>query len=212
MGYVQFVFVVELFAVVVGDTVWPIPVSMNLEGSPVPLSSNFVIQSQNSSVLLNQAISRYASIIHQAGLKSAHEDVVDRDLDEIVDLEGSRDRTLELLLVSVISEDETLNSDTSYEYWIQVENMAASIVGQSVYGAMYVKFDTEFIIDIQCYHLVCANCLFRSILHYFLLLLHSSYGMETFSQLVVDGFLINSSVSVHDMPNYRHRGLMIDAG
>jgi hypothetical protein len=174
MGYVQFVFVVELFAVVVGDTVWPIPVSMNLEGSPVPLSSNFVIQSQNSSVLLNQAISRYASIIHQAGLKSAHEDVVDRDLDEIVDLEGSRDRTLELLLVSVISEDETLNSDTSYEYWIQVENMAASIVGQSVYGAIY--------------------------------------GMETFSQLVVDGFLINSSVSVHDMPNYRHRGLMIDAG
>ena len=36
--------------------------------------------------------------------------------------------------------------------------------------------------------------------------------METFSQLIVDGNLINSTVSIDDQPQYVHRGLMLDTG
>ncbi|XP_062513942.1 beta-hexosaminidase subunit alpha-like isoform X2 [Corticium candelabrum] len=35
---------------------------------------------------------------------------------------------------------------------------------------------------------------------------------ETFSQLMVNGSLLHSTVTVHDKPNYHHRGLMIDTG
>ena len=128
------------------DRLWPIPVSVRLEGSPVPLSNNFIISSPNNSVLLSQGMSRYEAIIQEAlhvgrGTKTVQEDGVDiideLEIDEIIDLEGSRDRTLQLLHVTVLNEDESLNSNTSYEYWIQVENMSASVVGQSAYGAMY---------------------------------------------------------------------------
>ena len=36
--------------------------------------------------------------------------------------------------------------------------------------------------------------------------------METFSQLIVDGNLINSRVNIDDQPQYVHRGLMLDTG
>ena len=38
------------------------------------------------------------------------------------------------------------------------------------------------------------------------------YGMETFSQLIVDGKLINSTVNIDDQLQYVHRGLMLDTG
>lgn len=38
------------------------------------------------------------------------------------------------------------------------------------------------------------------------------YGMETFSQLIENGSLINSVVNIVDSPHYVHRGLMLDAG
>jgi len=38
------------------------------------------------------------------------------------------------------------------------------------------------------------------------------YGMETFSQLIENGSLINSVVNIVDLPHYVHRGLMLDAG
>ena len=36
--------------------------------------------------------------------------------------------------------------------------------------------------------------------------------METFSQLIVDGNLINSTVNIVDQSQYVHRGLMLDTG
>lgn len=38
------------------------------------------------------------------------------------------------------------------------------------------------------------------------------YGMETFSQLIVDGSLVNNTVNISDKPKYNHRGLMLDTG
>ncbi|KAL9959394.1 hypothetical protein ACROYT_G032716 [Oculina patagonica] len=38
------------------------------------------------------------------------------------------------------------------------------------------------------------------------------YGMETFTQLIENGSLINSAVNIDDQPHYVHRGLMLDAG
>ena len=38
------------------------------------------------------------------------------------------------------------------------------------------------------------------------------YGMETFSQLIVGGSLVNSTINIHDEPKYVHRGLMLDTG
>ncbi|XP_068715024.1 uncharacterized protein [Montipora foliosa] len=38
------------------------------------------------------------------------------------------------------------------------------------------------------------------------------YGMETFSQLIVDGSIVNSTVNIVDEPKYNHRGLMLDTG
>ena len=36
--------------------------------------------------------------------------------------------------------------------------------------------------------------------------------METFTQLIESGSLINSTVNIDDEPHYVHRGLMLDAG
>ena len=36
--------------------------------------------------------------------------------------------------------------------------------------------------------------------------------METFTQLIENGSLINSEVNIDDEPHYVHRGLMLDAG
>ena len=36
--------------------------------------------------------------------------------------------------------------------------------------------------------------------------------METFSQLIVDGNLINSTVNIDDQPQYVHGDLMLDTG
>ena len=36
--------------------------------------------------------------------------------------------------------------------------------------------------------------------------------METFSQLIVDGSIVNSTVNIVDEPKYNHRGLMLDTG
>ena len=38
------------------------------------------------------------------------------------------------------------------------------------------------------------------------------YGIETFSQLVVGGSLVNSTINIDDEPKYVHRGLMLDTG
>ena len=38
------------------------------------------------------------------------------------------------------------------------------------------------------------------------------YGMETFTQLIENGSLINNEVNIDDEPRYVHRGLMLDAG
>ncbi|XP_065180820.1 beta-hexosaminidase subunit A1-like [Sycon ciliatum] len=38
------------------------------------------------------------------------------------------------------------------------------------------------------------------------------YGLETFSQLVVNGSLVASTIAISDAPVYGHRGLMIDTG
>jgi len=38
------------------------------------------------------------------------------------------------------------------------------------------------------------------------------YGMETFSQLITDGILVNNIVNIEDEPRYVHRGLMLDTG
>lgn len=38
------------------------------------------------------------------------------------------------------------------------------------------------------------------------------YGIETFSQLIVNGSLMSSTVNIDDEPRYVHRGLMLDTG
>ena len=38
------------------------------------------------------------------------------------------------------------------------------------------------------------------------------YGLETFTQLIENGNIINSDVTIDDEPRYVHRGLMLDAG
>ena len=38
------------------------------------------------------------------------------------------------------------------------------------------------------------------------------YGMETFSQYCVNGCFNYTKLSIQDHPQYKHRGLMIDAG
>lgn len=38
------------------------------------------------------------------------------------------------------------------------------------------------------------------------------YGLETFSQLVVDGALAYDAVSISDYPKFVHRGLLVDSG
>ena len=36
--------------------------------------------------------------------------------------------------------------------------------------------------------------------------------METFSQLIVDGNVMSSTVNIDEQPQYVHRGLMLDTG
>ena len=45
-----------------------------------------------------------------------------------------------------------------------------------------------------------------------LLKLTCRYGIETFSQLIAEGSLVNSTVNIDDEPRYVHRGLMLDTG
>eukprot|EP00118_Oscarella_pearsei_P018802 m.194898 g.194898 ORF g.194898 m.194898 type:complete len:513 (+) comp39508_c1_seq15:46-1584(+) len=142
------------------ETVWPLPYSLTCKGPPVPLSPDFSIESPNDSTLLLSAINRYRTIIKQSLSTDGWK--------------GQQDTSISSLLVTVESADETLNSKTSYEYWVNVGNGIATVKGTSVYAAMY--------------------------------------GMETFSQLVVNSSLECLTVVAHDFPRYRHRGLMIDTG
>ena len=53
-------------------------------------------------------------------------------------------------------------------------------------------------------HLACSQAV--------IFLFFCRYGMETFTQLIENGSLINNIVNIDDEPRYVHRGLMLDAG
>ncbi|EDO29436.1 predicted protein [Nematostella vectensis] len=145
-----------------GDTLWPLPRELEASGGPLPLSLAFTIQTSSESEILARGITRYLEII------TTHLHTAARSR-----VNGSKE--LEVLRISVKSDDESLNEGTSYEYSLSFDSgPQATLTALTPYGALY--------------------------------------GMETFSQLVVDGSLVYTSVSISDKPSFVHRGLMLDTG
>ena len=139
----------------VSETVWPVPRSLTCEGSPIRLSSDFDIESSSESSLLATAIDRYKTLIKKQEISLSEPRSQERN-------------SIEVVKVTTASDDESLNGDTSYEYWINVTaDGQVSIKGASVYGAMCV--DAEEYHDgpshILLPHVVrCKHCMISNVI------------------------------------------------
>ncbi|XP_073228638.1 uncharacterized protein [Porites lutea] len=166
MSVLNSVVILSLFSVSLfvnsNASVWPLPTSIYLSGPPLPISPVFTFKTSSTSGVLKRGITRYLEIILQQ--------IVGGNVDNHL----RANQTLSELVLSVRSDNESLQVDTSYWYILKVSNGKASIEAKTPYGALY--------------------------------------AIETFSQLIVDGNLINSTVNIDDQPQYVHRGLMLDTG
>lgn len=109
------------------NTLWPLPQKYLAEptGTAVLLSTNFSIEANQSSEVLNRAIQRYSSIILQ------------RDVNRrLASACANATITIERLEIAVASQDESLDTDTSYEYSLMVHEGSAEITSSTIYGAM----------------------------------------------------------------------------
>ena len=101
---------------------WPLPVEISVSGEPVPLAPNFKVSTSSKSARLARAIKRYSEWMSPTDGEWVSEGAA---------------AALAGVEVTVVSMDENLTSSTSYGYHISVGNAGASIVGDTVYGAMY---------------------------------------------------------------------------
>lgn len=106
------------------NTLWPLPQKYLVEpvGTAVLLSTNFTIETNQSSAVLNRAIQRYSSIIMQPG--SNHSACSNATI------------SIDKLYIEVTSQDERLSVDTSYNYSLVVDEGNAKITASTIYGAM----------------------------------------------------------------------------
>ena len=105
-------------------SVWPLPASIYLSGPPLPISPVFIFKTSSTSGVLKRGITCYLEIILQeiAG--------------ENVDHHLRANQTLRELVLSVRSDNESLQVDTSYGYILKVSNGKASIEAKTPYGAL----------------------------------------------------------------------------
>lgn len=109
-----------------GDSVWPLPQQISSSGGPFPISPAFSITTNSKSGVLARGITRYLEIItRQIGV-----------LDQANESFNGIDESLTILVVTVDKDDETLSSETSYHYSLNVETGKAQIMADSPYGAL----------------------------------------------------------------------------
>ena len=129
MSVLNSVVILSLFSVSLSvkldASVWPLPLSIYyLSGPPLPISPVFTFKTSSTSGVLKRGITRYLEIILQeiAG--------------ENVDHHLRANQTLSELVLSVRSDNESLQVDTSYGYILKVSNGKASIEAKTPYGAL----------------------------------------------------------------------------
>ena len=109
------------------NTLWPFPQEYSVEpmGDAVLLSTSFKIETNQSSEILNGAIQRYSSIIMQHDVNRTFASAC-----------VNATISINKLYIEVTSQDESLNSDTMYDYSLMVDEGNAKITASTIYGAM----------------------------------------------------------------------------
>ena len=128
MSVLNSVVILSLFSVSLSvnlnASVWPLPTSIYLSGAPLPISPVFTFKTSSTSVVLKRGITRYLEIILQ------------QVVGENVDHHLRANQTLSEIVLSVRSDNESLQVDTSYWYILKVSNGKASIEAKTPYGAL----------------------------------------------------------------------------
>ena len=128
MSVLNSVVILSLFSVSLfvnlNASVWPLPTSIYLSGAPLPISPVFTFKTSSTSGVLKRGITRYLEIILQ------------QIVGENVDHHLRANQTLSELVLSVRSDNESLQVDTSYWYILKVSNGKASIEAKTPYGAL----------------------------------------------------------------------------
>lgn len=109
------------------NTIWPLPQKYLVEptGKAVSLSTGFSIEANRSSKILDRAILRYWAIIMESDVDRKYaSSCVNATI------------TIDKLYVDVVSQDENLNIDTSYDYTLTVNQGNAKVTASTIYGAM----------------------------------------------------------------------------
>lgn len=106
-----------------GETVWPLPRHMSLSGSPYPISKALCFNTLSKSNILQRGITRYLSYITTHLLSN--------------DESGFYEDELEVVVLNVANDDETLGMNTSYKYEIYFQSSNTLYINaQSPFGAL----------------------------------------------------------------------------
>ncbi|XP_031568671.1 beta-hexosaminidase 1-like [Actinia tenebrosa] len=110
-----------------GETVWPLPKQISLSGAPYPVSRALSIKTSSKSNVLEHGITRYLKYITYHLLSNNEQD-----------FKAKSDGELELVVVNVTNDNETLGMQTSYKYSLSFNSSnMIQIDANSPFGALY---------------------------------------------------------------------------
>jgi len=176
---------------------WPAPKSAVLKGPSRPVQSTFFFTSLDLNANLQDAITRYNSLIKLS----------------LTDDDGAVSTSSNALInasVIVTGHDNHLGPDTDYRYrfrsvvlwwWLVV---VAVMVVESALLTSFVRRRLSYEVEIAPQ----ANVVTIQAPSVY----GAMYGMETFSQMVVKGECQYSYAYIQDTPMYPHRGVLVDSG
>lgn len=106
-----------------GESLWPLPKHITLSGSPYPISKALCFNTLSKSSILQRGITRYLTYITAHLLSN--------------DEPGFYEDELEVVVLNVASDDETLGMNTSYKYEIYFRSSNTLYINaQSPFGAL----------------------------------------------------------------------------
>lgn len=109
-----------------GETVWPLPKQISLSGAPYPVSTALSIKTSSKSNILEHGITRYLKYITTPLLTNNEKD-----------FKIENDGELELVVVNVTNDNETLGMQTSYKYSLVFNSSnTIQIDAESPFGAL----------------------------------------------------------------------------